>query len=64
MNANPVEPAPLRSATPAITIHLQVEFFRNTIGTNDKQQPASRRYVSDHANGVRATAGQSDLPDF
>jgi hypothetical protein len=42
LNADPVEPAPPRNATPAIAIHLQIEFVRETVGVAHKEQPSSR----------------------
>jgi hypothetical protein len=64
LHADPVEPPPLRDAAPTIAIHLQVEFFRKTVAIADKQQPASGRYVVNHANGIRTTATQNDPTDL
>jgi hypothetical protein len=63
-HADPVEPAPSRDTTPTMAIHLQIEFFRKTIGVAHKQQPSSGRYVSNDANGVGATVTQNDPPDL
>jgi hypothetical protein len=62
-HAYPVEPAPSRSATPTIAIHVQVELLRKTVGIGDQKQRASGRHVANRADVARAPVMQNDLPD-
>jgi hypothetical protein len=64
LHANTVEPAPSRDATPTMVIHVQIEFFRKTIGVAHKQEPTCGRDISNDANGVGTTVTQNDLPDL
>ena len=42
LDADAVEPTPSRDAAPTMAIHVQIEFFRKTIGVAHKEQPSSR----------------------
>jgi hypothetical protein len=63
IHADPVEPAPSRSATPTTAIHVQVELLRKTVGIGDQKQRASRRHVANRADFAGAAVMQNDLSD-